>query len=97
MQNRCAAEIYAPVECELTYRNSSDSSIRFANCAKDRRNNLHKRTIVLNVGLSKPRSIKLMVVRSNPVSNANCSWESPIFFRVDRKISPKALSGPERG
>ena len=85
------------MECDLTCQNNSDSSICFANCEKDSRNNLHKRTIVLNVGLSKPRSIKLMVVRSNPVSNANCSWESPIFFRLDRKISPKALSGPERG
>jgi hypothetical protein len=81
----------------LTNQNSSDSSICFANCEKDSRNNLHKRTIVLNVGLSKPRSIKLMVVRSNPVSNASCSWERPIFFRLDRKISPNALSGPERG
>jgi hypothetical protein len=78
-------------------QNNSDSSICFANCERDSLVNLHKRTIVLNVGLSRPRSIKLMVVRSNPVSKASCSWESPIFFRLDRKTSPKALSGPERG
>jgi hypothetical protein len=85
------------LEFDLIAQNKSDSSTCLANCEKDNRSNLHKRTIVRNVGLSRPRSIKLIVVRSNPVSNANCSWESPIFFRLDRKISPKALSGPERG
>jgi hypothetical protein len=75
----------------------SDSSICLANCERDSFSNLHNRTIVLKVGLSSPRSIKLMVVRSNPVSKASCSCESPIFFRLARRIFPKALSGPERG
>ena len=76
---------------------NSDSSICFANCESESFNNRHNRTIVLRVGLNRPRSIKLIVVRSNPASKANCSWESPIFFRLDRKIFPKAFSGPERG
>lgn len=86
--------------CYMRYlkdQNRSESSICFANCESDSLTTLLKRTIVLNVGLSNPRSIKLMVVRSNPASKANCSWENPILFRLARRISPKALSGPERG
>jgi hypothetical protein len=76
---------------------NSDSSICFVNCERESFSNLHNRTIVLKVGLNRPRSIKLMVVRSNPASKASCSCESPIFFRLNRRTFPKALSGPERG
>lgn len=81
----------------MHFQKSSDSSICLASCERESFSNLHNRTIVLRVGLSRPRSIKLMVVRSNPASKASFSWESPIFFRLDRKIFPKAFSGPERG
>jgi hypothetical protein len=81
----------------MAVQKNGDSSISVASCEREDRRSLQRRTIVRNVGLSKPRSIKLIEVRSNPVSNANFSWESPIFFRLLRKISPKALSGPERG
>jgi hypothetical protein len=76
---------------------NSDSSIFLANCESESFNNLHNRAIVRRVGLSRPRSIKLIVVRSNPASNASCSCESPIPLRRVRRTFPKALSGPERG
>ena len=81
----------------MNAQNSSDSSICFANCERGNRNSVHNRVIVLRVGLINPRSIKLMVVRSNLASKASLSWESPAFFRLVRKTSPNALSGPERG
>jgi hypothetical protein len=82
---------------QMNSQNNSDSSICRAICEKESRIELHRRTIVLNVGLSRPRSTKLIVVRSKPASKASFSCDNPIFFRLDRRISPKALSGPDRG
>lgn len=62
-----------------------------------RRALLDSRTSVLSVGLMRPRSSMLIVVRSRPVSNANSSWERPILFRISLSTTPKAFSAPKRG
>jgi hypothetical protein len=58
---------------------------------------LHKRTIVSNFGLTRPRSIRLTVVRSQSAFSLTSSCETLIFFLSLRKDSPNAFSGPARG
>lgn len=54
-------------------------------------------TIVLRVGLMRPRSNMLTVVRSNPLSQASSSCDILFSFRTWRTTNPKAFSAPTRG
>ena len=58
---------------------------------------LHIFTIVPSLGLTRPRSIRLTVVRSQSASNPTLSWDTFTFFLIFRNAWPKAFSGPERG
>lgn len=58
---------------------------------------LHIFTMVSNFELTKPRSIKLTVVRSQSASWLTLSCEIPLSFLIARKASPKAFSGPSKG
>ena len=49
------------------------------------------------LGLLMPRSIRLMYVRSNPLSRANRSCEISLLSRISRSASPNAFSEPVWG
>jgi hypothetical protein len=54
-------------------------------------------TTVRTVGLRRPRSNRLMKVRSNPASKPKPSWENPCSLRVRCRACPNARSGPAGG
>ena len=58
---------------------------------------LHILTMVSSLALTRPRSIRLTVVRSHSAFSLTVSCETRFFFLNLRKASPNAFSGPERG
>jgi len=58
---------------------------------------LHILSMVSSFALTKPRSIKLTVVRSHSADSLTFPCEIPSFSRSARKAVPNAFSGPVRG
>jgi len=58
---------------------------------------LHILTMVSNFGLTRPRSIRLTVVRSQLAAELTSSCEIPFFVRICRKALPNAFLVPSEG